>query len=273
MKPDNLWYDPRSTDEIIASILANPDRDDESYEDDHYWPNVGVIGHRLTRDVLARAIALCDSDCRIERRLGCDILGGLGEPNHPFRDESVGPMLRVLNTADDLETTGIAIANLGRLRHPAAAPALLRFLRHSDAGIRYTVAGALLAFAESPGVIAALLELMRDPEPDVRDWATFGIGSQIEADGPEIRAALWERTTDPVAIVRAEALSGLAVRKVPGTFDALEREARQSEVEYPAVRAIEELEYPRSLRLLEELHTRFPDWDDVTLALGRMRSG
>jgi hypothetical protein len=272
MKPNDPWYDPRSTDEIVAAILANPDRDYEFYDDDHYWPNVGVICHRLTPDVLGRAIKLCHSTCLVERRLGCDILGGLGEPDHPYRDESVGPMLRVLDAADDVETTGIVLANLGRLRHPAAAPALLRFLRHPNDGIRYTLAGALPAFAKSGGVIDGLIELTRDRDPDVRDWATFGIGSQIEADGPEIRAALWERTTDPVAIVRAEALSGLAVRKVPGTFEALEQEARQSEVEYPAVRAIEELEDPQCLRLLEELHTRFPDWDDVSLALGRMRS-
>jgi HEAT repeat protein len=272
MRRDDPWYDRRPTDEIIASILTGPNRDDESYEDNHYWPNVGVICHRLTPDVLKRAIELCHSTCRVEQRLGCDILGGLGQPDHPFRDESVGPVLRVLDSADDLETMGVAIANLGCLRHSDAAPALLQFLRHPDDGIRYALAGALPAFAESRGVIYGLIELMRDSDPDVRDWTTFGIGSQIEADGPEIRAALWERTADLVAIVRAEALSGLVARRVPGTFEALQHEIRQPDVEYPVVRAIEELGDPRCLPLMEDLYARFPNWDDVNLALGRMRS-
>jgi hypothetical protein len=272
MTSEDPWFDPRPTDEIIASLLANPDRDDESYEDDRYWPNVGVICHRLTPDVLARAVTLCESSCAVEQRLGCDILGGLGEPDHPFWDESVGPMLRVLDGADELETIGIAIANLGRLCHPGAAPTLLRFVNHPDDGIRYSVATALPRLADAPGVIGALIVLTRDWDVDVRDWATFGLGSQTDADGPDIRSALWERTTDPVAIVRAEALCGLARRKVPGTLEALEEEAGRSKVGHPVIDAAEELGGPRGVRILERLQERFPDWDDVTRALCRLGS-
>ena len=270
MNADNPWFDPRSTDEILASILVDPDWDCESSQDDRYWPNVGVICHRLTPDVLARAVALCDSECRVERRLGCDILGRLGEPEHPFRDESVGPLRRVLDSADDPDTTAIAISNLGRLRHPDAASALLRYLRHRDDGIRYTLATALPVFAESPGVIPALIELTRDRDPDVRDWATFGLASQTDADGEEIRSALWERVSDPVAIVRAEALSGLAARRAPGTVEALQCEVTQPEVGYPVIEAAAELGGPPCMNVLRRLQERFPDWLDVARALGRL---
>src|SRR3954454_14747508 len=113
MNPDDPWYDPRATDEIIGAMLARPARDSDSYEDDSYWSNRSILAHRVAPETLAAAARLCDSPCVIEQRLGCDILSLLGAPDMPFREQSVGPVLSVLRRATDLETLDGAISALG----------------------------------------------------------------------------------------------------------------------------------------------------------------
>ena len=54
---------------------------------------------------------------------------------------------------------------------------------------------------------------MRDQDSDVRDWATFGLGTQSEADSAIIRDGLFERLQDTDYDTRAEAAVGLARRK------------------------------------------------------------
>jgi HEAT repeats len=272
MKANDQWHDPRPTEVIIAAILANPTRDSEGYVDDPYWSNVQILRHRVTRDVWECAARLCASDCVVEQRLGCDILGQLGAPAGPFVPESVPVVLDTLARAKDSETIDAAIVALGFLGDCRAAGPVLGFADHSDPAVRWAVAYSLPRFAVDAQVIPALIQLSRDPDPEVRDWATFGLASQTDEDGPVIRDALWERTRDPEPIVRAEALSGLARRKAPGVFEALAGEIEREQVESPVVEAAEELPSPQRAIILERLRTRFPDWDEVTKALARLRA-
>jgi hypothetical protein len=52
-----------------------------------------------------------------------------------------------------------------------------------------------------------------DRDPDVRNWATFALGRQLEFDSAALRDALWEGVTDEVQDVREEAIAGLARRR------------------------------------------------------------
>jgi HEAT repeat protein len=63
-----------------------------------------------------------------------------------------------------------------------------------------------------PAVAAALAKLSRDSDRDVRNWATFALGSQFESKSPTLCEALQERVSDPDPEVRGEALPGLARR-------------------------------------------------------------
>jgi hypothetical protein len=60
--------------------------------------------------------------------------------------------------------------------------------------------------------MAALVRLTADVEPAVRDWASFSLGSQLDADSREVRAALWARVDDRDRATRCEAMVGLARR-------------------------------------------------------------
>jgi HEAT repeat protein len=89
---------------------------------------------------------------------------------------------------------------------------LIDLAGHPDATVRYGVAFALEDF-ESPAALAARIALSRDIDCEVRDRATFGIGSVSELDSSEIREALRDRLGDPDIDVRSEAILGLARRK------------------------------------------------------------
>jgi HEAT repeat protein len=59
---------------------------------------------------------------------------------------------------------------------------------------------------------------MEDSDEDIRDWATFGLGSQYISNHPdssEIRTAFRKRLDDTFSDARDEAVWALALRKDP----------------------------------------------------------
>ena len=58
-----------------------------------------------------------------------------------------------------------------------------------------------------------LIDLMEDQADEVRDWATFGLGTLSDVDGPEVREALRKRLDDSFGEARDEAICGLARRR------------------------------------------------------------
>ena len=61
-------------------------------------------------------------------------------------------------------------------------------------------------------MLAALIALSADDDLDVRDWATFALGTLSEDDGAPLRDALAARLDDEDEDVRLEAVHGLALR-------------------------------------------------------------
>lgn len=271
MKPDDPWYDPRPTDEIISAMLGRPARDSDTDEDESYWNNRNIITHRVCRQTLETAMRLCRSQCETEQRIGCDILGQLGAPDLPFRDESVGPVLSVLRRAGDVETRRWAITALGQIGDKRAALDVLRYVGDAEPSMRLTVVMALPGFRGTPDVLAALIGLTRDSDEDVRDWAVFGLMNSFNNDTPDIRQAFVDRLADTNATVRGQALLGLARRRAPGTLDAIAREFERPEIHPDAVEAVAELGDPRGMKLLEQLWARFPDWDVIPYEMERLR--
>jgi hypothetical protein len=90
----------------------------------------------------------------------------------------------------------------------------------------------------------------------MRDWATFGLGTQIDTDTQEIREALFARVFDEDEVTRGEALVGLARRNDGRIVEPLIRElARYPNTEYLSysLEAAEELGDPRLLPVLTKL--------------------
>jgi HEAT repeat protein len=237
--------DPRATHEFVTIALTEPD-------ENAAWEAVVALHFRGTREVFHTACQLCASECPQERALGANILGQLGVPNRSFPAESVKVLLQVLEVETDEGVLDAVCIALGHIHDPTAIPALVRLKAHESVGVRYAVASALGGF-EDPLAIQTLIAMSRDENELVRDWATFGLGTQIDLDTPEIRAALLARVSDPDEVTRGEALVGLARRKDRRVIGPLMKELEHyPDAEYGSYR-LEAAEVIADARLLPVL--------------------
>jgi HEAT repeat protein len=114
-----------------------------------------------------------------------------------------------------------------------------------------------------PQAISALILLSTDQDLDTRNWAMFGLGSQIDTDTPAIRDALASGLNDSDSEVRGEALVGLASRHDQRALEALPQELEKDDVGTLALEAAELLADPALVPHLEKLlATWTPDWNE-----------
>jgi HEAT repeat protein len=114
---------------------------------------------------------------------------------------------------------------------PSAYSTVLGLADHDSAAVRTAVARALphlaVLDANEPFLsfaVEKLISLSADPEPDVRNWACFGLGTQLdEEDGQWVREALVARLSDEHGEARREALLGLARRRDIRALPAVKR--------------------------------------------------
>jgi HEAT repeat protein len=112
-----------------------------------------------------------------------------------------------------MRAVGRSTAGLGNCdAYEEARGTLMEAAKDASPEIRFSAAFAL-AGDSGPAATSALIELMDDRDDDVRDWATFGIGTLRDHDSPAIREALFKRITDSNEEARLEAYAGLAARK------------------------------------------------------------
>lgn len=187
-------------------------------EDDAAWKAVRRLHFLDGREVLEKAIDLTRSNDPYRRARGADVLGQLGvQPgvsSTSLVSERLQALLALLLEESDPLVLNAAIVALGFLSESEGIRAILPYREHPDENVRYAVAWALPSgLGDEPEIIDTLLQLMRDPDPDVRDWATFDLGTQSDVDSAVIRDALAERLQDEDYDTRAEAAVGLAKRK------------------------------------------------------------
>lgn len=197
--------------QLISRALAIRDS-----EDDRRWELVREMQRRGDTTTFEAARMLCADAAPASRELGLDILAQLGyTAGRPFLEETLPIVFKLCSAHEPKPVLISAISGLGHLYDTRAQPHLLNLAQHSDEDIRFAVAQALPNVAgdpPSPLVVDALTTLTRDPDADVRDWATFGLGSKVALDDEGIRETLFARIDDPDADTSGEALVGLATR-------------------------------------------------------------
>lgn len=223
--------DPRTVEELINAALSEVD---EHVAD----AAIAALHWKGTREVLHRAEALCKSLCVRERRLGALILGQLGVPDRTYPAECKSILRRMLQTEETPEVLRSVLIAISHQNDAEAIPQVIRHAGDADAEVRYAVVHALTGH-EDARAIEALIVLSRDHEGYVRDWATFGLGTQLDLDTPEIREALFARLEDPDDDARGEAFVGLASRHDRRVVAALQKELTSKNVGTLAVEAAE----------------------------------
>jgi HEAT repeat protein len=204
------WQTPDLLEE--ASRLSHEDA-----ESDLRDGSVHELHCRGTEDIFEAAKFRCDSDDFIERELAADILAQLGalsrkgEEPFPFTKQSVPLLERLL---DDPEPRVIASALYAMGWHDAYDKILEKphLTSHKCVWVRQALSFAL-GGATSPPAIEMLIKLSQDDDDDVRNWATFGLGTQCSLDTSEIREALFQRLDDAHSETSEEAFTGLVRRR------------------------------------------------------------
>jgi HEAT repeat protein len=175
--------DQRSDDELFLATLQG------EYEDDAPWSAVTELRRRNTEAVFHLAVGFCESQAPLRRARGLDVLAqlGAGLPNEDrlHFDDAVDLAIAHLSDGDSTVVNSAAWA-LSHLRNDRAVKALIQVRNNTDPDVRWAVACGM-AGSERPEAIETLKQLMEDANQDVRNWATFGLGSQCAVDSPDIR--------------------------------------------------------------------------------------
>jgi HEAT repeat protein len=201
------------TDENLIGLALTIDYDED--EDSQDWQPISTLQKRGTRKVFDICCSLCKSDDARQRRVAIDILGQLGYPDqYPFREETLPILFQLMEHDQDVFVLESSCVALGHLDDPRAIGPLLKLKAHPHHRVRHGVVIGLLGF-EDQSAVQALIDLSHDEDEAIRDWATFGLGTQIELDTPEVREALYERLFDEHDTTRGEAMVGLARRRDP----------------------------------------------------------
>ncbi|MDB6037311.1 MAG: hypothetical protein JWM99_1152 [Verrucomicrobiales bacterium] len=198
--------DPRSTEDLIhLALMKDADKDN-----DDYWHPVWALQSRLPR-ILERVKELGDRPDAKSRDTAATLLGQNGLKDKVAVSECVDYLLGMISR----ETSPVVLTSLtfalGHLHDPACITTLLPLKQHPSADVRYALVHSLSGH-DDERAIKTLIDLSSDEECDVRNWATFALGSQTEVNTAEIRDALVARLQEEDDEIRGEALVGLATR-------------------------------------------------------------
>ena len=180
-----------------------------------YWSNIHELRKRPCQEVFVMASSLCNSNLDKQIIVGIDVLAQLGvnkRYNQKLTIDICFSSLKKTQTPKVLYTILSAIGHNNNSLKKKQIQTISEFKNHKYSDVRFGVVSALMGIESELG-IETLIKLSNDKHNEVRDWATFSIGSQIEMDSEIIRQALKERLNDKDHNTRSEAISGLAQRQ------------------------------------------------------------
>ena len=214
----NFWLDPRlpgrSLEELAELAISE-------WRSDAEWPPyMAALAWRGDEAALAAARELSHREDPRARAVAAYVLGQLGVPERTFPAESATALEELEAREEDPEVLATIASAFGHLGSPHGIETLLRLRRHPDARVREGAADALSG-RDDERVFDALVELTSDPEPSIRDWATFALGTLSPQDTPVLRDALAARLEDSDDDTRIEAVHGLALRGDTRALDAV----------------------------------------------------
>ena len=262
---DEKWEkDETPSREVVEAHRAEREQGDAS-------TSLSLVSYRGTQVELDLGLEYARSEDPTDREVGPDVLAQLGWQDQTFLEESVSALILLLQ--DD--TNGVIAAaaiGLGHRNHLKAIPHLVALADNQDEEIRYAVVHGLLTL-DDPNAIACLIQLSQDTDSDVRDWALFGLGTQIQRDTPEIREALFQGLSDSDDNARAEAQAGLAFRNDERVVEALIKEFEREWIGKLSFEAAAFIADPRLRPSLLNIHDnseQFGDFAELAETLGQL---
>jgi hypothetical protein len=208
-----------SDDKILSRLIVNK-------TDKTRWDNINALRKRPTIELFAKCVELTKSNNPKVRKIGVDILAQFGLPPRPFLTETVKiyfHLLEVETVPDVLMSLLYSIGHNNEKLDNVQIEKICSFIHNDNSQIKEGLVFALLGI-ENPIAIETLIKFSSDKLSHIRNWATFGLGTQIERNNMTIREALWDRVNDIHQETKHEAIVGLAKRKDKRVNDIIKRE-------------------------------------------------
>src|SRR5580698_1931794 len=163
-------------DDLLHNLIAEATREEE--DEEAYWRSVSRLQQGEPERVWSLLEPLIDHPDPLVRTVVPDVLRFLGGPERPLSDRTA-ELFRHMLLREEAPTVLSAIGYaLGELGHVASVELMAPFASHPDPTVRAGVVASLLG-QRDPVAIETLIMLSLDARDDVRDWATFGLGSQV----------------------------------------------------------------------------------------------
>ena len=204
-----------------------------SVDEDTRWKAISRLHFVGGEDAFQKCLQLLRSTNIKHKIAAVDILAQLMDPDridaadsdgtkykrlHPRK--TIDVLLNVVTSASDEDLLASIFYAMGHNKSQRAVSSLVAHKNHFNSDIRYAVCFALLTNTDKDSIFA-LIDLSKDEDEDVRNWATFGLAQQIDLNTPYIRNALWNRVSDRNNEIRAEAILGLSRRQDKSSIELI----------------------------------------------------
>jgi len=209
------WTD----DKLISRLINNK-------TDKSRWDNISALRKRPGQELFDKCVELTKSNNPKIRKIGIDILAQLGLPPRPFLKETLKIYFDLLEVETDQDVLMCLLYSIGHNNDKLdneQIEKICSFINNDNNLIKEGLVSALLGI-DNLNAIETLIKLSSDKWSHIRNWATFGLGTQIERNNKSIREALWERVDDKHHETKLEAIVGLAKRKDKRINDIIRRE-------------------------------------------------
>ena len=213
------------TDEKLISRLIN------SKTNKSRWDNISILRKRPSEELFSKCIDLTKSENTKIRKIRIDILAQFGLPPRPFLIETLKIYFELLEVETDPDVLMSLLYSIGHNNdelNNEQIEKICSFINNENNWVKEGLVYALLGI-DNLTAIQTLVKLSSDKLSHIRNWATFGLGTQIEKNNKNIREALWNRVNDKHQETKLEAIVGLAKRKDNRVSEIIKREIMDGE--------------------------------------------
>jgi len=229
------------------------------------YANMKILSSRATKEIFDRSCALIVSENIQAKKIAIELLSQFGwnrdpflKDDRPFSKEIVAFYFELLNVEKSSEIITSILFGISKNNNDlteSEVKKIASYNKHESENVRYGTVHALLGLNYN-SAIKALIALSIDKSTRIRDWATFGLGTQCNRNTKAIKTALWQRVNDADYNTRYEAIVGLANRNQteikPIITEELAREDVMSML-FDAITALRATEYlPQLKKILKD---------------------
>ena len=250
-----------SNEKLLARLINNK-------SNRTYWSNISELRKRGSFEFFEQCVLLAKSEIPKERIIGIDILSQLNSQGKmkPYSKRVFTFLLKRLQLEKDPLALMSILFGIGHnneyLTKDKDIEYIIEYRKNENNSIRECVVFALLGI-DNAIAINTLIELSKDKFSNIRNWAVFGLGSQLERNTDEIKQALFDRVNDKHIETKSEAILGLAIRKDFRVKELIRQELLTESFGCLLFEAIEEIQDVAFLPILEDLFLKNKDEIDI----------